>query len=174
MLQNISNTEDALIEEILKRWQPRSSRCGRLVQRSDSVLHWHYSVALSDASAIGWWPERSGCLSDRGRLAIEKLGDNFHDALKVPYLNHSEILTNLIASVPAFHEEWNYGVQGWNCEHWARLVTTGKPISYQIKTQGFGIFDLFGTLHNRGEAIAHLNGYRDYATQRICAISDNA
>ena len=167
------NTDDALIKQIIKCWQPRASRCGRLVQRSDSVLHWHYSVALSDASAISWWPEHPGRLSDRGCLAIEKLGDNFHDSLKVPYLNRSEILTNLIASVPAFHKEWNYGVQGWNCEHWARLVTAGEPISYQIKTQGFGIFDLFGTLHNRGEAIAHLNGYRDYAVQQIREIADN-
>ncbi|MBD2210745.1 hypothetical protein H6G27_12765 [Nostoc linckia FACHB-104] len=28
---------------------------------------------------------------------------------------------------------WHYGVLGWNCEHFARLVATGEAISYQIK-----------------------------------------
>jgi hypothetical protein len=90
-------------------------------------------------------------------LVIHDLGPEFRDAVHVPYLPQAEILQNVIASVPAFHCQWNYGFQGWNCEHWARLVVSGQPISYQVKEQGFGLFDAFGVLHFRGEAIAELN-----------------
>jgi hypothetical protein len=54
-----------------------------------------------------------------------------------------------------------YGIQGWNCEHWARLVVSGEPISYQIKELGLGIFDLFGVLHSTGEAIQRLNQIKE-------------
>jgi hypothetical protein len=60
---------------------------------------------------------------------------------------------------PAFHNKWHYGVQGWNCEHWARLVVTGNPICYQTKEMLFGIFDL-GALNYRSEAIEELNKFK--------------
>jgi hypothetical protein len=92
--------------------------------------------------------------------APHSLGAEFKDAVKVPYLSKDEILENLIASVPAFHYKWKYGFQGWNCEHWARLVVSGQPISYQVKKQGFGAFDLFGVLYFRDEAIKQLNKHK--------------
>lgn len=151
--------EDAqLIEEIERCWNPLSKRSGTLLQRFDGV--WHYSVALSNTSAIAWGPREAGQLYDRGCLRIHQFGYEFKDAIHVPYLSKDEIFGNIIASFPAFHNKWKYGVQGWNCEHWARLVVSGQPISYQIKEQGFGIFDLFGVSYLRGEAILELNKYK--------------
>ncbi|HEY9853524.1 MAG TPA: hypothetical protein V6D28_28900 [Leptolyngbyaceae cyanobacterium] len=152
------DNDSELIEKIQGCWNPLSKRSGTLVQRFDGF--WHYSVALSDTSAIAWGPSQAGQLYNRGCLRIHELGDKFKDAISVPYLNKDEILENLIASVLAFHNKWKYGVQGWNCEHWARLVVSDQPISYQVKEQGFGIFDVFGVLYLRGEAILELNKYK--------------
>jgi len=53
---------------------------------------------------------------------------------------------------------WLYSLIGWNCEHWARLVTTGQPISYQMRSwPGYLLNTVMGgKLHWRGEAIPHL------------------
>ncbi|MCL1470048.1 hypothetical protein [Argonema antarcticum] len=152
------NDNSELIQKIQRCWNPLSKRSGTLVQRFDGV--WHYSVALSDTSAIAWGPSEAGQLYDRGCLRIHELGHEFKDAIPVPYLSKDEILQNLIASVLAFDNKWKYGVQGWNCEHWARLAVSGQPISYQVKEQGFGIFDVFGVLYFRGEAVPELNKYK--------------
>ncbi|MFB2880946.1 hypothetical protein [Floridanema aerugineum] len=157
-VQKNIHTDDELIEEIKKCWKPLDSRAGRLVQRFDGV--WHFSVALSETFAISWGPREASQLHEIGSLRVHSLGSEFTDAVKVPYLSKNEILENLIASVSAFHYKWKYGFQGWNCEHWAGLAVSGQPISYQVKEQGFGIFDLFGVLHFRGEAIEHLNKHK--------------
>ena len=49
-----------------------------------------------------------------------------------------------------------YTVQGWNCEHWARLVVSGEAVSYQIR----GPLDLFHTLRRHGGAEAHLEAHK--------------
>jgi len=151
-------TDNELIKEIQQRWTPSSTRSGILVQRFDGF--WHYSVALSDTLAISWGPIKASQVYHRGCLNIHELGREFRDAIPFPYLSKNEILKNLIASVPAFHNKWEYGFQGWKCEHWARLVVSGQPISYQVKEQGFGLFDAFGVLHFRGEAIKQLDKYK--------------
>lgn len=155
---NTMLTDNELIKKIQERWNLLSTRSGILVQRFDGV--WHYGVALSDTSAISWGPSKALQLYHRGSLEVHQLGREFKDAIQVSYLSKDEILKNLIASVQAFHNKWEYGVQGWNCEHWARLVVSGQPISYQVKEQGFGLFDAFGVLHFRGEAIEQLNKFR--------------
>lgn len=157
-LQKDIDNDGELIEKIRQCWNPLSKRSGTLVQRFDGL--WHYGVALSDTSAISWGPRETSKLYDKGCLVIHCLGYEFRDAVQVSYLLKDEIFENIIASVSAFHNKWNYGVQGWNCEHWARLVVSGQPISYQIKEQGFGIFDVFGVLYFRGEAVTELNKYR--------------
>lgn len=128
------------------------------MQRFDGF--WHYGVALSDTQAISWGPCEEAKPYYTGRLRVHPLGSEFKDAVSVAYIDKAEIFKNVMASVPAFHHKWNYGLQGWNCEHWARLVVSEQPISYQVKDQLFGMFDLFGVLHCRGEAIAHLNQYK--------------
>ena len=157
-MQKERYTDGDLVEGIQRCWNPSSKRSGVLVQRFDGV--WHYSVALSDTAAISWGPSEELQIYHQGCLVIHGLGHEFRDAVQVSYLSEDEIFENLIASVPAFHNKWKYGVQGLNCEHWARLVVSAQPISYQVKEQGFGVFDAFGVLYFRGEAIEQLNKYK--------------
>lgn len=157
-IQKAIYTDTELIEAIQESWNPHSNRSGVLVQRFDGV--WHYGVALSDNIAISWGPNEALQLYRKGCLAIHELGREFKDAVGVVCLSKDEVLKNLIASVPAFHNKWNYGVQGWNCEHWARLVASGQPISYQVKEKGYGFFDIFGTLYFRAEALEEINKYK--------------
>lgn len=151
-------TEQELISDIRRHWNPTANRAGRLVQKFHGF--WHYSVALSNTSAISWGPAQQLRPYAQGCLSIHHLDQEFRDAIHVPYLSQDEILKNLIASVPAFHHQWQYGFQGWNCEHWARLVVSGQPISYQVQQEGFRLADACGVLHFRGEAISHLNHYK--------------
>jgi hypothetical protein len=126
------NNHQLLIAAIRQRWEPSCGRCGRLIQkRGGMIIDWHYSVALSDEWAIAWGPERPGPVGE-GCLTIHKLTSEFTDAHSVPYLSLSDIYDNLLASVIAFHARWRYGIQGWNCEHWARLVVTGEAMSYRF------------------------------------------
>lgn len=157
MIKNVC-TDRELAEAIKQCWDSSSERSGILVQRCDVV--WHYGVTLSDTKAISWGPCTAPSLYDEGCLSVHDLSDEFKDTIHVLYLSKHEIFKNIIASVFAFHTKWKYGVQGWNCEHWARLVVSGEPISYQVKEQGFGLFDVFGALHVRYEAIERLNNYK--------------
>lgn len=139
-----------LISEIMYEWKPDERRCGKLVQRRGAV--WHYSAALSNTKAVAW----SGIPHQTGHLTIHEIGPEFIDTVNVVYFEKDRALAHIIASVEAFHNVWQYG-WGWNCEHWARLVTTGEPKSYQVAQLGFGILNLFGFCY-RGEAIPHLLG----------------
>jgi hypothetical protein len=130
---------EALIAEIRKRWSPQDGRCGRLIQRRLVHGHgpfstWHYGVALSDSWAISWGPKSGDiALLCDGRLKVHHDAHEFRNATAIVHLPLPEICANLIASATAFHRKWLYGVHGWNCEHWARLVTSGKAKSYQVK-----------------------------------------
>ena len=150
--------DSKLIAQIQQSWNPKSNRSGRLIQRFDGVLH--YSVTLSDTCAIAWGPSKNLKIYSEGCLQLHEINLKFTETQSVKYLKKCEVFENILASVAAFHHKWKYGVQGWNCEHWARLVATGHPISYQVKESGFGIFDLFGVLHDRQEAIEQLNRYK--------------
>lgn len=153
-----SPQEQDLILQIQQAWNKNFKRAGSLIQRFDGV--WHYSVTLSETHAIAWGPSKNLKIYSEGCLKIHKIDRKYTETKWVQHLCKCEIFENILASVFAFHYKWKYGVQGWNCEHWARLVTTGHPISYQVKESGFGIFDLFGVLHDRQEAIEQLNRYK--------------
>ncbi len=56
------------------------------------------------------------------------------DRLTFPnLLPKTQIQTAMHISVDRFHENWQYELFRFNCEHWARLVTTGDCCCYQIK-----------------------------------------
>ncbi|MGD1712835.1 hypothetical protein [Dapis sp. BLCC M172] len=48
------------------------------------------------------------------------------------HLEKEKIQKALHVSVPNFHENWQYELFRFNCEHWARLVTTGDCRCHQI------------------------------------------
>jgi hypothetical protein len=142
-----------LVDALKKVWKPDDERCGHLVQRHEVV--WHYSVALSNDMAVAW----GGAPHHTGSMRMHAIDPRFTDTINVTYLPIADIYLNLLGSVLAFHENWNYGV-GWNCEHWARLVSTGQPKSYQVSQCLLGILDMLG-FGWRGEAIAYLASHTD-------------
>jgi hypothetical protein len=163
--QSINSCRAAMSTELLasinERWDPTSPRCGRLIQRLNRV--WHYSVALSDSWAIEWGPEGGPGLAGEGRLTVHSITPEFFDTKKVAYLPLPDIYANLIASVTAFHGAWRYGMHGWNCEHWARLVVSGEAVSYQVAQTGWGIFDILRVLRRHRGAEQHLATHRALA-----------
>ena len=140
-----------MINSIEEYWRPSDERCGRLIQKQGWVTH--YSVALSSHTAMAWGGVELG---SKGCLVTHDIGPEFSDTQWVMHLPLDDIKRNLLGSVAAFHNEtWLYSLIGWNCEHWARLVTTGEPICYQVRD--FFPFNIFiGGQHWRGEAIPHL------------------
>jgi hypothetical protein len=146
-----------LMRRLKSAWQPCDERSGRLIYRNQGYLH--YGVAVSDSFMISWGPSQRGALEDLGILTLEPLSSDLQDVQQVTYLNKETIFDNLVASIPAFHSRWRYGMQGWNCEHWARLVTTKDPISYQIAETGFGLLDLTSSLRRHRSAQDHLAHY---------------
>ena len=143
-----------MINSIKQLWRPSDKRSGRLVHHHSGVLH--YSVTLSNEKAICWGGLETG---SKGGLVIHDIWDHHQDAQWVKHLSLEQIKRNVLGSVTAFHNGvWDYNFFGWNCEHWARLVTTGEPISYQMRDWPGWLIDLFtgGKLHWRGDAIPHL------------------
>lgn len=132
-------------EQINQYWNPYSSRCGKLIQSSSGLI-WHYSVALSDEYAVAWGPEGGNKTIGLGKLNTHKITSNFTNVENINYLAIDKIYTNIINSIETFHSRWWYGLQGWNCEHWGRLVVSNQAICYQVAEVGWGIFDLFGNL----------------------------
>lgn len=116
---------------VRQAWNIDQTRTGTLVQRSTGY-EWWYGVALSNQHVMVWEPDQTSESPEKGRLAIYPLTDDYIDAIAVTYLDRHQILQNILRSITAFHQEWVYA-EGWNNEHWARLVTTGDPISYQVK-----------------------------------------
>jgi hypothetical protein len=69
----------------------------------------------------------------------------------------------------AFHHLWHYGVHGWNCEHWARLVVSGDPVSYQFAQTGWGILtfsECYGAIAQRRSIWTTMS---QSSTQNICS-----
>jgi hypothetical protein len=147
-----------LMEEIFRQWRPDEQRAGKLVQRRSAV--WHYSAALSNTKAVAW----GGIPHQTGTMTVHDIGPEFIDTVNVVYFQKERVLTHILGSVSAFHNVWQYG-WGWNCEHWARLVTTGEPKSYQINNAFFGVLNLFGFCF-RSEAIPQLLGQVSLLDQR--------
>ena len=84
---------------------------------------WHYGIGLSNDYTF-----------DLG----ENL-DTFHKGdrqiklvIKVKQFPPDKTIQRLIHSLSCF-KNWNYGLLGWNCEHYSRLVATNEAISYQVK-----------------------------------------
>ena len=107
---------------------------GRLIQHRDrnntNILH--YSVQLNDGESLAWEPICSGKQKDTGRLAVWQIDWNrFQVDLTRPQ-NREQVNRAMHISVREFHERWKYELYRFNCEHWARLVSTGDCRCYQI------------------------------------------
>ena len=156
-----------ILDRIEQHWDPTSPRCGRLIQ--SFMLVWHYSVALSGSWAIAWGPKGGNRLAGDGQLTVYSIAPELFDTQHVAYLPLPDIHANLIASVTAFHGAWRYGVQGWNCEHWARLVVSGEAVCHQVAKSGLGLLDVFGVFRRHRGAEQHLAMHRALSAPPLSA-----
>lgn len=91
----------------------------------------HYSVQLNDLDSLAWQPMNAGKQKDTGKLAIWSIDWNRFQIDQTPY-RQEQINKALHVSVKEFHENWDYDLYRFNCEHWARLISTGDCRCYQI------------------------------------------
>jgi hypothetical protein len=107
---------------------------GRLLQHRDlnNPNIFHYSIQLNDRDSLAWEPVRAGKAKDTGRLSIWPIDWNRFQPDRSPHSQREQIDKALHLSVKEFHENWHYELYRFNCEHWARLVSTGDCRCYQI------------------------------------------
>lgn len=108
---------------------------GRLLHHPDpqnpTVLH--YSVQLNDSESLAWEPIHCDHQKDTGRIEIWSIDwHRFQPANWVKHLEKKQIRKALHISIDHFHQRWQYELFRFNCEHWARLVTTGDCRCFQI------------------------------------------
>lgn len=107
---------------------------GRLLQHCDRynphILH--YSIQLNDRDSLAWEPVGGGKKKDRGKLAIWPIDWTHFQVDRTSHLDRNRVNRSMHVSVAEFHEQWQYELYRFNCEHWARLVATGDCRCYQI------------------------------------------
>ena len=69
---------------------------------------------------------------DTGRLAVWSIDWNRFKPDHAQHQQKEQINQALHVSLKEFHENWNYELYRFNCEHWARLISTGDCRCYQI------------------------------------------
>ena len=118
-----------LIREIRRAGNPESRRYGRLLNWTDGLV-WHYGIGLTDLLIFD---TGKGMQVFRHRLPPKHvLGvDDSH-------FNPEQTVERLIHAIQVFRQ-WDYGLLGWNCEHFARLVATDDPVSYEVLKQPWPI-----------------------------------
>lgn len=136
--------------ETLKRvedlWDHASPVAGQMFQRRLPAIPGaaHFAVRLSADHVIAWCPLTAGQVWARGCFTIDSYSADFRRVRDVQYLRKNEILLKVAASIHCFHDRWDYCVRGWNCEHWARLVSCGEPISFQARELFFSVATIAG------------------------------
>ncbi|MEH2453651.1 hypothetical protein [Nostoc sp.] len=148
---------------------------GRLLQHRDhhdfSILH--YSVQLNDLDSLAWEPVQAGSEKDTGRIAVWSIDWNHFQPDQSRCRERNQINKALQISVKEFHEKWCYELYRFNCEHWARLVSTGDCRCYQIAefkklekipVLGFLIVGVAGAWEH--------NGYAQEVIEKVCVEFD--
>jgi hypothetical protein len=148
-----------LCNQIRSDFDFNSMRAGRLIHRSRPGFL-HYTVALSDSTAISWGPEYEPSVHGLGVFSIQPLTRDYVDVVNILYRKRSEIFADLLASPHAFHRQWDYCTRGWNCEHWARLIVSGVPRSYQCRQAWGGCAVITGGHFQNSHAVARLAEFR--------------
>ncbi len=89
--------------------------------RKDPTLHYH--ITISDTHCFNFGVNG---------FAVFPIPLEAKKARHIKLLPRKDVLDRCVIAYQLF-QDWDYGVLGWNCEHFARLVTTGEAISYQVK-----------------------------------------
>ncbi|WP_228039222.1 serine/threonine-protein kinase [Dolichospermum sp. LEGE 00240] len=117
--------EDKIIREFKTHVDYKSSKAGLLIhhKESSSDLALHYHITISDTHAFNF---------GGNGFAVFRIPTVSYRVESVTLLPKKEVLDRCLIAYELF-KNWDYGLLGWNCEHFARLVTTGEAISYQVK-----------------------------------------
>ncbi len=117
--------EDKIIHEFKTHVDYKSSTAGLLIhhKESSSDLPLHYHITISDTHAFNF---------GGNGFAVFRIPTVSYSVESVTLLPKKEVLDRCLIAYELF-KTWDYGLLGWNCEHFARLVTTGEAISYQVK-----------------------------------------
>jgi|688.fasta_scaffold03767_15 serine/threonine protein kinase len=117
--------EDKIIREFKTHVDYKSSKAGLLIhhKESSSDLALHYHITISDTHAFNF---------GGNGFAVFRIPTVSYRVESVTLLPKKEVLDRCLIAYELF-KTWDYGLLGWNCEHFARLVTTGEAISYQVK-----------------------------------------
>ncbi|WP_228019771.1 serine/threonine-protein kinase [Sphaerospermopsis sp. LEGE 08334] len=125
--------EDQMIREFNNHVDYNSNNAGYLIHhkdhRKDPTLHYH--ITISDIHAFNF---------GGNGFAVFRIPRKYHIVKSVTLLPRKEVLDRCLIAYQLF-KDWDYGILGWNCEHFARLVTTGEAISYQVKESPLAIFN---------------------------------
>jgi hypothetical protein len=117
--------EDKIIHEFKTHVDYKSSTAGLLIhhKESSSDLALHYHITISDTHAFNF---------GGNGFAVFRIPTVSYSVESVTLLPKKEVLDRCLIAYELF-KTWDYGLLGWNCEHFARLVTTDEAISYQVK-----------------------------------------
>ena len=125
--------EDKIIREFKTHVDYKSSKAGLLIhhKESNSDLALHYHITISNTHAFNF---------GGNGFAVFRIPRKYHIVESVTLLPKKEVLDRCLIAYELF-KTWDYGVLGWNCEHFARLVTTNEAISYQVKESILAFFN---------------------------------
>ncbi len=116
---------DDIVHEFQNHVDYNSFNAGYLIHHrehsKDPTLHYH--ITISDTHAFNFGG--SG-------FAVFPIPRKAKKARHIKLLPRKEVLDRCLIAYELF-KTWDYGLLGWNCEHFARLVTTDEAISYQVK-----------------------------------------
>jgi hypothetical protein len=125
------------LNNFLKLWDDDYPTTGGVFYRRflPGGLISHFAVRVNEKNVIEWTEREVG---KPGFLRINSYRSEsyewpFHRVMDTNLLERQRIRKNITKSFNCFDQKWIYSLWGWNCEHWARLVTTGQPVSYQTK-----------------------------------------
>ncbi|BAY20454.1 serine/threonine kinase [Calothrix sp. NIES-2100] len=120
-----STSTDRIIKEFTAHVDYDSPNAGLLIHHKDhrksSTLHYHITISKTHAFNFGG-----------NGFAVFPIPHQAQRTQHVILLDRKKVLARCLIAYELF-KDWHYGVLGWNCEHFARLVTTGEAISYQVK-----------------------------------------
>ncbi len=134
--------------EMYQRIDPNSQYYGRLLNWYGKGV-WNYGIGISDCLVFDTAYLK---IFDRANLTVQLVPN-------VQNFSPAETIDRLGTAILCF-QSWDYGLLGWNGEHFARLVATDKAISYQVKELPFPI----PQLNHDGwhpQASKFLNEYRE-------------
>ncbi|GFE70045.1 hypothetical protein [Chroococcus sp. FPU101] len=93
---------------------------GRLLEWQDFLTN-HYGIGLSNEY-----------LFSTGEIfSVIKTEGKTIKLTPTPSLPPTIVIQRLIYALDCF-KNWHYGLLGWNCEHYSRLVVTNESLSYQV------------------------------------------